>query len=110
MEQFFLIMAFLTVPFGLLKAAIGLYGALRDHEGSEGESDDGSADHELPEEGGPEIITASVRTPNHVTQAALMGADIATVPFAALKKCVHHPLADQGLVKFAADWKKVVEG
>lgn len=62
------------------------------------------------EEGGPEIITASVRTPNHVTQAALMGADIATVPFAALKKCVHHPLTDQGLVKFAADWKKVVEG
>ena len=58
----------------------------------------------------PKIITASVRTPNHVTQAALMGADIATVPFAALKKCVHHPLADQGLVKFAADWKKVVEG
>jgi transaldolase len=62
------------------------------------------------EEGGPEIITASVRTPNHVTQAALMGADIATVPFAALKKCVHHPLTDQGLEKFAADWKKVVEG
>ncbi|MBP3884343.1 MAG: fructose-6-phosphate aldolase [Olsenella sp.] len=61
-------------------------------------------------EGGPEIITASVRTPNHVTQAALMGADIATVPFGALKNCVHHPLTDQGLEKFAADWKKVVEG
>lgn len=39
-----------------------------------------------------EIITASVRTPNHVTQAALLGADIATVPMAALKKCLHHPL------------------
>lgn len=44
-----------------------------------------------------EIITASVRTPNHVTQAALLGADIATVPMAALKKCLHHPLTDQGL-------------
>ncbi|RVU96698.1 fructose-6-phosphate aldolase [Coriobacteriales bacterium OH1046] len=59
------------------------------------------------EEGGPEIITASVRTPNHVTQAALMGADIATVPFGALKKCVRHPLTDQGLASFAADWAKV---
>ena len=54
-----------------------------------------------------EIITASVRTPNPVTQAALLGADIATVPFAALKKCVHHPLTDQGLAAFEADWKKV---
>ncbi|MDY2788000.1 MAG: transaldolase family protein [Atopobium sp.] len=60
------------------------------------------------QEGGPEIITASVRTPNHVTQAALMAADIATVPFAALKKCVHHPLTDKGLEGFAADWAKVV--
>lgn len=59
------------------------------------------------EEGGPEVITASVRTPNHVVQAALMGADIATVPFPALKKCVHHPLTDQGLASFAADWAKV---
>ena len=60
------------------------------------------------QKGGPEIITASVRTPNHVTQAALMGADIATVPFGALKKCVHHPLTDKGLEGFAADWAKVV--
>ncbi|MGI6756138.1 MAG: transaldolase family protein [Atopobiaceae bacterium] len=58
-------------------------------------------------EGGPEIITASVRTPHHVAQAALMGADIATVPFGALKKCVHHPLTDAGLASFAADWAKV---
>ena len=49
-----------------------------------------------------------MRTPHHVTQAALMGADIATVPFAALKKCVHHPLTDKGLASFAADWEKVV--
>lgn len=54
-----------------------------------------------------EIITASVRTPNHVTQAALLGADIATVPFAALKKCLKHPLTEQGLAAFEADWKKV---
>ena len=60
------------------------------------------------QEGGPEIITASVRTPHHVTQAALMGADIATGPFAALKKCGHHPLTDKGLASFAADWEKVV--
>lgn len=59
------------------------------------------------EEGGPEIIAASIRTPHHVTQAALMGCDIATVPFAALKKCVHHPLTDRGLELFAADWAKV---
>lgn len=55
-----------------------------------------------------EIITASVRTPNHVTQAALMGADIATVPLSALKKCLKHPLTDQGMASFDADWAKVV--
>lgn len=59
------------------------------------------------QEGGPEIITASVRTPWHVTKAALMGADIATVPFGALKKCLHHPLTREGNEKFAADWAKV---
>jgi transaldolase len=40
-------------------------------------------------------------------QAALMGADIATVPFAALKKCLRHPLTDQGRERFDADWAKV---
>lgn len=54
-----------------------------------------------------EIIAASIRTPNHVTQAALLGADIATVPFGALKKCLRHPLTVEGLAKFEADWKKV---
>ena len=58
-------------------------------------------------DGQVEIITASVRTPNHVTQAALLGADIATVPFGALKKCLNHPLTTQGLASFEADWKKV---
>ncbi|AEB06790.1 transaldolase [Coriobacterium glomerans PW2] len=62
---------------------------------------DKNVDHEV------EIITASVRTPNHVTQAALLGADIATVPFGALKKCLAHPLTQQGLERFEADWEKV---
>jgi len=54
-----------------------------------------------------EIIAASVRSANHVAQAALMGADIATVPFATLKKCVQHPLTDRGLETFLKDWEKV---
>ena len=54
-----------------------------------------------------EVIAASVRSANHVTQAALMGADIATVPFGILKKCVQHPLTDRGLESFLKDWEKV---
>ncbi len=54
-----------------------------------------------------EIIAASVRSANHVTQAALMGADIATVPYGAMKQCIYHPLTEQGLEKFKADWEKV---
>ncbi|MGN0261764.1 MAG: transaldolase family protein [Eggerthellaceae bacterium] len=54
-----------------------------------------------------EIIAASVRSANHVTQCALMGADIATVPFAVLKKMVQHPLTDRGLDSFMKDWEKV---
>ncbi len=54
-----------------------------------------------------EIIAASVRSANHVAEAALMGADIATVPFKVLKKCVEHPLTDRGLDSFLADWEKV---
>ncbi len=54
-----------------------------------------------------EIIAASIRSANHVTQAALMGADIATVPYGAMKKCIVHPLTDQGLEKFKSDWEKV---
>ena len=55
-----------------------------------------------------EIIAASIRSANHVRIAALFGADIATVPYGAMKKCVLHPLTDQGLAKFEADWEKVV--
>jgi transaldolase len=54
-----------------------------------------------------EVIAASIRSANHVTQAALMGADIATVPFAVLKNLVQHPLTDRGLESFLADWEKV---
>ncbi|OUN86236.1 MULTISPECIES: transaldolase family protein [Enorma] len=54
-----------------------------------------------------EIIGASIRTPHHVTEAALAGCDIATVPFKALKKAVRHPLTDRGLALFMEDWKKV---
>ncbi|GAB4281110.1 MAG: fructose-6-phosphate aldolase [Coriobacteriia bacterium] len=54
-----------------------------------------------------EVITASVRHPYHVVEAALMGADIATVPFSVLQKLVKHPLTDRGLEAFLADWEKV---
>lgn len=54
-----------------------------------------------------EVIAASIRSANHVAQAALMGADIATVPFNVLKKCIEHPLTDRGLDAFLKDWEKV---
>ena len=54
-----------------------------------------------------EIIAASIRSANHVTQAALVGADIATVPFGVLKKCVEHPLTTNGLLAFEKDWETV---
>ncbi|MEZ2333461.1 fructose-6-phosphate aldolase [Mesorhizobium sp. RCC_202] len=53
-----------------------------------------------------EILTASVRTVNHVKQAALIGADIVTAPPATLKALVKHPLTDKGLEQFLADWAK----
>ncbi|MEQ1936661.1 fructose-6-phosphate aldolase [Mesorhizobium sp. CN5-321] len=53
-----------------------------------------------------EILVASVRTVNHVKQSALIGADVATVPPATLKALVKHPLTDNGLKAFLADWEK----
>ena len=53
-----------------------------------------------------EILAASVRTINHVREAALIGADVATVPPATLKALVKHPLTDKGLEQFLADWQK----
>ncbi len=54
-----------------------------------------------------EVIVASIRHPIHVLQAALMGADIATVPYDVLMKIIKHPLTDIGIEKFMCDWKKV---
>ncbi|MFG6114043.1 fructose-6-phosphate aldolase [Halobacillus sp. MO56] len=53
-----------------------------------------------------EIIAASVRHPVHVTEAAMNGAHIATVPFKVLNQLVKHPLTDQGIEKFLADWNQ----
>lgn len=53
-----------------------------------------------------EIIAASIRHPLHVTEAALSGAHIATIPYKVLQQLVHHPLTDKGLEQFLADWKK----
>lgn len=51
-----------------------------------------------------EIIVASVRSPRQVTDAALIGADIATIPYKILKQMVSHPQTDLGIAKFEADW------
>jgi transaldolase len=53
-----------------------------------------------------EVIVASVRNPTHVLDAALMGADIATIPYKVISQLIKHPLTDVGLEKFLADWKK----
>lgn len=54
-----------------------------------------------------QIIAASVRNPIHVTDCALAGADIATVPYKVIEQMTKHPLTDQGIVKFQADYKAV---
>jgi transaldolase len=53
-----------------------------------------------------EILAASIRTPLHVKQVALIGADVATCPPAVIKSLVKHPLTDKGIELFLADWKK----
>ena len=57
-----------------------------------------------------EVIVASIRHPLHVLQAALLGADIATIPFKVIQQMAGHPLTDAGLEKFMADWRKVPKG
>jgi transaldolase len=52
-----------------------------------------------------EILAASIRNPLHVTQAALAGSHIATLPFKVLQQMVHHPLTDKGIVQFKKDWE-----
>ena len=54
-----------------------------------------------------QILVASVRHPMHVTEAAKLGADVATMPFKIMKQLYHHPLTDVGIAKFMADWAKV---
>jgi transaldolase len=53
-----------------------------------------------------DILAASIRTVNHVREAAMIGADVATMPPAILRALVKHPLTDAGLAMFVADWKK----
>ncbi|HEY7941907.1 MAG TPA: fructose-6-phosphate aldolase [Candidatus Limnocylindrales bacterium] len=53
---------------------------------------------------GAEVLAASMRHPRHMTEAALAGAHIATVPFKVLQQMVHHPLTDKGIVQFRKDW------
>ena len=54
-----------------------------------------------------EVLVASVRNPTHVVDAAMLGADICTIPFSVMTQLVKHPLTDVGLKKFLADWEKV---
>jgi transaldolase len=54
-----------------------------------------------------EILTASIRHPQHVVEAALAGSDVATIPFKVVMQLIKHPLTDIGQEKFLADWKKL---
>jgi len=54
-----------------------------------------------------EVIVASVRHPGHVLDAAMMGADIATIPYKVILQLARHPLTDQGVATFLTDWEKV---
>ena len=54
-----------------------------------------------------QVLVASVRHPLHVVEAALIGADVCTIPFAVINKLFNHPLTDIGLDKFLSDWKKL---
>jgi transaldolase len=53
-----------------------------------------------------EVLVASIRHPLHLVEAALMGADVCTMPFDVINKLFNHPLTDAGLEKFLSDWKK----
>jgi len=59
--------------------------------------------HKLP----AEVLAASIRHPRHVTEAALAGTQIATVPFKILRAMIHHPLTDAGILRFRKDWEAV---
>ncbi len=55
---------------------------------------------------GAEVLAASIRSPRHVTESALAGAHIATLPYKVFQQMIHHPLTDKGIVQFKADWEK----
>lgn len=57
-----------------------------------------------------QIIVASVRNPMHVVNAALIGADIATIPYAVIEQLIKHPLTDIGINRFLDDYKKITQG
>ena len=57
-----------------------------------------------------EVLAASIRHPRHMTEAALLGAHIATTPFKVLQMMVHHPLTDKGIKTFREDWEKARQG
>lgn len=54
-----------------------------------------------------QVLVASIRHPLHLVDAAMMGADVATMPFDVIEKLFKHPLTDNGLEKFLSDWKKL---
>jgi transaldolase len=53
-----------------------------------------------------QVIVASIRHPIHVLEAALIGADVATIPYKVIEQLVKHPLTDIGIERFLEDWKK----
>ncbi|MGZ5279893.1 MAG: transaldolase family protein, partial [Pseudobdellovibrionaceae bacterium] len=53
-----------------------------------------------------EVLVASVRSPMHIQHAALLGADIATIPYKVMQQMTHHPLTDKGIKSFLDDWNK----
>lgn len=57
-----------------------------------------------------EVLAASIRHPMHIVDCALVGADVATIPFKVIQQLVNHPLTDKGLDAFLADWKKSGRG
>ncbi len=104
-----------SVNQALLAAAIGAYivspfaGRLDDinEDGMRTVADIVSAYRQL--EIKTKVLAASIRTPMHVTQAALAGADIATMPFSVLKQMFNHPLTDAGQKRFLEDYRKTQE-
>ena len=53
-----------------------------------------------------EVLVASIRHPMHIVESALLGADVATIPFKVIQQLINHPLTDKGLELFLSDWKK----